>query len=792
MHNNTDVEGSGPAKIKAAASREGNIIMRLLFTASALALAAGAPLVPVFAQETSEATRQGPQLDTIVVTSQRRETGVQDTSAAVTALAGDDLEKDRIVSFEDVAARATSVSFTALSPLDQEFNIRGITNTRLDSPSADQSVGIFVDEIYIGRSGLFNFDMYDIERVEVIRGPQGVLLGRNVVGGAISIITAEPEFEFGGNLSASYGNYEDWAVRGHVTGPITDELAGRFSIYRRKHAGYAQDILHNRDLEDLDSYQFRGQLLWDPAETDFSARLIFDYTNDESDGFLSVAIDGPGPGQGPWSAAREAVGAALGRELSIREGLPEHPRYKGDAADTPQTLEREAWGVTLHLNKGVGDFATLQSRTGYRHGEGFNLYDQTGIGPNNGYTLTPFLFRFPVNEREEISQFTQEIRAVSEIGDSPFDWIVGAYFQKDDVSKFDKFWAEIPAPIPTLSGESHWDNESQNRSIAGFAQVGYRLSDMFRMVVGVRYSHDRKEGTVIATAVEGGDKFNPADVVALTPLAVTFVEGDTFTADYGQSWSEMTPQATLEFTPSDDAFFYFSYAKGYKGGGFEDDPANPAAAQSGYDPETVRNLELGAKLDFLDRRARLNVALFHMRYQDLQVTQTDDGCLCNITDNAADAKIMGVEAEMQFAASENLLLWGGATYLDTEYIEFIDSNGLDNSGNFLQRTPKYQFNVGAEWTGDLGGWEDALVARINYSRQGKMFWAPDNNQIEDPYGLLDMRVGITPPGSGFTISGYGKNLTNTTYRTNIIAFFGDEVSRFAAPRTYGVEVSFDF
>lgn len=767
--------------------------MRFILSASAISLAAAALAASPALAQTGEAADEAPQLDTVVVTSQRRETGVQDTSAAVTALSGESLEKDRVLSFEDVASRATSLSFTALSPLDQEFNIRGITNTRLDSPSADQSVGIFVDEVYIGRSGLFNFDMYDIARVEVIRGPQGVLLGRNVVGGAVSIITAEPENEFGGNVSASYGNYDDWSVRGHVTGPITPELSGRFSFYKRRHAGYAQDILHNRDLEDLDSFQMRGQLKWEPSEIDLTARLIFDYTDDESNGFLSVAIDGPGPGQGPWSAAREAIGAARGAPLDIREGLPEHPRYKGDTEDTPQQVTREAWGLTLHLDKGIGEIATLQSRTGYRHGEGFNVYDQTGTGPNNGYgVISPTLFRFPVNEREDIDQFTQEIRLVSEMDDSRFDWIIGGYFQKDDVDKIDRFWAEIPAPIPTLSGESQWNNRAKSTSYAGFAQIGFRPIEMVRLVGGVRYSHDKKKGTVTGLAVETGDKFNPADPVALTPLAATFLEGQSFTADYEETWSEVTPQGTLEFTPAENAFFYFTYAKGYKGGGFEDDPANAAAAMAGYDPETARNLEFGAKLDFFDRRARLNLALFKIRYQDLQVTQTDDGCLCNITDNAADAKITGAEAEMQLAVSRNIQLWAGATYLDTEYIEFIDSTGLDASGNFLQRTPKYQFNIGAEWAGDLGPWEDALLARINYNRQGMMYWAPDNAQTEDAYGLLDARVAISPPGTGLTLSAYGRNLTDTLHRTNIIAFFGDEVSRFAAPRTYGVELSFDF
>jgi iron complex outermembrane recepter protein len=762
---------------------------------SALALVLGLAGMTGATAQTESQTSDGPALDVIQVTAQRREASVQDSAIAISAITGENLEKDRILSFEDLASSVTSLSFTALSPLDQEFNIRGITNTRLDSPSADQSVGIFLDEVYVGRSGLFNADLYDVERVEVVRGPQGVLLGRNVVGGAISIITAAPEFEEGGAVSVSIGNYDEVLVRGHVTGPLTDTIAGRISFQSRNRGGFNHDILHDRELDNLESLQARGQLLFQSDETDLSARLIVDYMNDESNGFHSVAINGPDPAtQGPWSAAREAVGAARGRPLDLRESLPEHPRYAGDANESPQALRREAWGVALDIDKGIGDIATLTSITGYRQGHAFNLYDQTGMGPDNGYgVLSPTLFSFPVNEREEISQFTQELRLVSNMENSRFDWIVGAYYQKDDVEKFDRFWAEVPLPVlVTLSGESHWDNYAETTSMAVFGQLGYQFTDWLRVVAGVRYTEDEKTGTVFARAVEGGDQFNPADQVALTPLAATYREGDSFSTDYGQEWEEITPQITAEFSPMENAFFYATWSRGYKGGGFEDDPANPAAAQAGYDPETVENIEIGAKLDFLDGRARLNVAAFMMDYQDLQVTQTDDGCLCNITDNAADAEISGVEAEFTFAASERLLVWAGGTVLETEYIDFIDGNGLDNSGNQLQRTPETQFNVGAELTLDFMDWQDALSLRANYTHSGEMYWAPDNAQTEDAYGLLDGRISLAPADRNWSVSVWGKNLTDETYRTNIIAFFGDEVSRLGAPRTYGIELSTTF
>jgi len=769
--------------------------MRTHIKPSMLAIAVALSSAPVaaLAQDDAQPAEERVALDEIVVTAQRRETGIQDTSVAVAAVTGEDIVQDNIQSYEDLAASVASLSFTALSPLDHEYNIRGITNTRLDSPSADQSVGIFIDNVYVGRSGLLNTDFFDVERVEVIRGPQGVLLGRNVVGGAISIITAKPEFEPSAQIRVQGGNYGAYMINGYATGALSDRVAGRIAAQYRKRDGYNTDILHNRDLDNLKSLQVRGSLLVTFPESGAEARLTVDYMDDESNGFHSVALDDPNlPGQGPWSTSRDAIAGILGG-LDVRDSFPEHPLYKGDPAPTDQQVNREAIGVTLSIDAPVMDGkATFSSITGYRGGEGFNVYDQTGLGPDNGFGIfTPLAFSFPVNEKEKIAQFSQELRLTSALGESRWDYIVGAYFQSDSVDKFDRFWAEVPLTVlSTLSGESTWDNHANNQSYAVFGQLGYQLNDQFRLVGGVRYSNDSKDGRVTGTAVETGDKFNPNDTVALTPLAATFAEGEIFTTDYGEEWSEVTPQVTLEYTPRDNLFFYATYSRGYKGGGYEDDPANAIAARTSYDPETVNNYEAGAKIDFLDNRARVNLAAFFMEYQDLQVTQTDDGCLCNITDNAADAEITGFEGEFQLQATDQLFLFGAVTVLDTEYLEFIDSNGLDASGNQLQRTPEYQYNFGGELTLDAGSWRDALNARLTYSYKGDMFWSPENIQMEEGYGLLNARLSLDPQDKPWSISIWGRNITDELYRTNIIAFLGDEVSRLGAPATYGFEFGY--
>ena len=736
-----------------------------------------------------------PQLEDIIVTAQRRSTDLQDTSAAISAFGGASLEEDRVLSFEDLAGRATSLSFTALTPLDQEFNVRGITNTRLDSPTADQSIGIFFDDVYVGRSGLFNFDLYDIDRVEVIRGPQGVLLGRNVVGGAISIYSAAPKATYGGSVTASYGNYNEKLVKGHITGPLAPGLTGRFAFQVRERDGYNHDIAHDVDLDNVDSIQMRGQLQYKPDGQDWSARLVVDYTRDKLNGFHSVVLDGPAAGSGPWSAARARVAALRPGGLSVRESLPDWNTYKGDAYPTPQQLQRRAYGITLNLDADLGAVGTATSITGYRNGRAFSAYDQTGIGPSNAYgVLSPTLFRSPVRERERIGQYSQEVRLVSpQVADSGFDWIVGGYFQHDRVRKDDTISFEIPVSIlPTLNGESAWINQGRNESYAFFGQLGYRFSPRLRVVGGLRYSHDRKSGLVSGLAVETGDKFTPNDPVPSSPLSPTFREGGGYLTRYANSWGELTPQVTAEFKANNDILFYATYSTGYKGGGFEDDPANALAAQTSYDPETVDSYEAGAKLDLFNRRARLNIAAFSMRYKNLQVTQTSQVCLCNITDNAADAKIKGVEAEATVAVTRGLSVYGALTLLDTKYIDFTDSVGNKNDGKFLQRTPRSQWNVGADFVTDLGSWQNGFAAHVNYNRQARLSWNPEASANEPAYGLLDARITLTPNDGNLALSIWGRNLTDKLYRVNAIAFFGDEASRLGAPRTYGAELSVRF
>ena len=740
-------------------------------------------------------------LEEIVVTAQKREVGLQSAPIAISALTGEDLAKNRIFSVDDLAGSVASLALTGgNSPVDLELNIRGITNTRLDSPSGEAAVGMFLDEIYIGRNGGMNTDFYDIERVEVIRGPQGVLLGKSVVGGALSIITAKPEFESSGSVTVGAGNYDSRFVSGYVTGGFSDTWAGRFSFQGRQNDGYAKDVLHDRRLDNLESIQFRAQLLYQPQEGGWSGRLVVDYNEDKSNGINVVAVsDGQTGGfrPRPWSQMRAFLGLT-----DPYESVPEATLYAGNNTPVDQYLDRESAGLMLNIEKDFDGFA-LTSITGYRDARADNHYDQTGGGPDIfddpsvfgvsyadflafNPTAATFFFSEPVNEEADISAFSQEVRLAS-TSEGRFDWILGLYYKRDEIDKIDRFVGEnISGALAVLSGESHWYNYGDITNFAAFGQLGWQLADTLKVKVGLRWTSDKKGGDNEGVQVLTGDRFNPDDTVPLTPLQ------GPFATDYGATWKKATPQATLEYTPNDDLFLYATVSTGFKGGYFQDTPNSAFAARFPTRPEEVINYELGVKSDFADGRVRFNGAAFFMDYTDLQVEQTNQDCLCNLTENAADAEIMGVEAELTIAAGDRLLVNISGSLLDTEYVDFVESSGVDSSGNPLQRTPESQFGISVDYTMNVGQWGDALNVYLGYNWQDKLPWQPANLNFEDSYGLLNGRITLAPEDAPWSVSVWGKNITDELYRTNIIPFFGEEVGRYGPPATYGVEVRYAF
>ena len=439
---------------------------------------------------------------------------------------------------------------------------------------------------------------------------------------------------------------------------------------------------------------------------------------------------------------------------------------------------------------------------------------------NNGR----FLFANPINEVVNADSLSQEFRLTSN-NEGRLDWIVGAYYKHDNIDKNDRFIGEnflgtiFPGgnnPLSTLSGQNNWYNNGETTNYAAFGQLGFKFTDTLKLSVGLRYTSDEKKGNVKGVVVETGDRFSPNDpravvtiesvcrrpdgtqvtpnpAVCAPPNTWIYGEGNSFKTDYSKKWSEVTPQATLDWKITENVFTYVTYSEGFKGGGYDDTPANPLQATTPFDPEKAKNYEIGIKSTLFDRRLRINADVFYMDYSDLQITQTNAACLCNLTDNATSAEIKGVEAEFEFLPIDSLRLSLAGSYVDATYTDFIEKAidartglPLDSSGNTLQRTPDTQISGGIDWKLGMADFN------VNYTWQNDMFWATDNIAKEPAYGLLDARIGFGPDDKAWQLALWGKNLTDELYRVNIIGFFGEEVSQFGPPRTYGVDFTLKF
>ena len=412
-----------------------------------------------------------PTLETVTVTAQRRETDLQTTPVAISAYGGEALAENKIFTVNDLAASVPAFSLTALTPLDAELNIRGITNTRLDSPTADPSVGTFVDGVYMGRTGDLNYDFYDLERIEVIRGPQGVLLGKNVVGGALSVITAKPTFEPSGNVLVSYGNYNSIA-RVRPRERRAQRLVGGARSRSRAASTTAmpKTFCINRDVDDLESYQARVQFLYGPDGSKFRGRLALDYNHDETNGLNTVAVAG-----GTTScetivpahqlhASVEQPARVSRSHRSAQERRAEHP-VRGPAAHPAvhgaRRLRRHARpgvrGDGLHLQ--LADCVSRTARVSRCTTRPARVPKRSAGTRRSGRTTSPssihtfgtrpatsnngqFLFAQPVGEDADVQQFSQEFRLTSNNPDSRLDWIAGVYLKSDDIDKVDRFIGE--------------------------------------------------------------------------------------------------------------------------------------------------------------------------------------------------------------------------------------------------------------------------------------------------------------------------------------------------------------
>lgn len=748
-----------------------NDIQRLRPLAFALGLASLSALPSPARAQSAPGAEGG--LDEVIVSARRRgEESLQDVSIAVTVLSSEDLRKSGIVDIAQIAARTPGFTYQEQIGNQQEVVIRGIGTLRLTGSAAEPSVGLFVDEVYIGRRGTASPAIFDLERVEVVRGPQGTLYGKNVVGGAVNLITARPSHETSGRISAAWGQMDalggkdTWSTEGYVTGSLGERAAGRLAFQARHNEGYSRNILRGEELDDYTGWALRGSLLFTPSE-DLTIHLSADVGHNDGNGQSRLPVDDPTlPGPGP------AAGL----------GLPTNdPRES--ASPWSQWEDKDVFGISGRLDYQLPGGQTLTYLAALRDGDFEGRYSLVGL------PSPPSLTDAANGQEEDYQGITQDLRLASAEG-GRLSWVTGLYYLREETGVVDNSIATTylaflgPGSIgDILDGEFLYDQKTINESLAVYGEASWALSDALSLTLGGRYTDDDKDFRSRSECLDFGQ---PGGLFCVAPLG-----NDFWDIRVKESWQEFTPKAGLDWRATEDVLIYASMARGFKGGGWQGKPGSTAAARFPYDPETAWTYELGAKTAWADGRLRANVAAFLTKFDDLQVEQLDDTGLTLIIDNAANAEIQGIELELRASPVEALELWFSGAWTDSEYQDFIDSSGADLSGNELARTPEYMYSAGVEYTAGIGA-DYELGLRAEYSWQDDMPWGVENTVYEDAYGLLDARIALSPRAGGWEIALYGKNLDDELYRVDTIPFLGDVFSRFGPPRSFGVQATLDF
>tara|TARA_R110002167_G_scaffold62754_2_gene177131 strand:+ start:3473 stop:5674 length:2202 start_codon:yes stop_codon:yes gene_type:complete len=721
-------------------------------SAAVLILAAGLS-APAYAQEAPQQTST--TLDDVIVTAQRREQSLQDVPIAITAFNAETLERTNATGIQDIAGKAPGVTLTQFNIGEPQLYIRGVGTTS-DSAASDPSIGISIDEVSIGRAGASAMSFIDIERVEVLRGPQGTLYGRNASGGALNVYTRRPQFEDSGLLTARYGSFNEYGIEGNLNHQLGPDAAARLAFRYNTNDGYAENVPTGRGLEGGTSFGARLSVL--NAEGPWTVLASVDFSKDDMDGHARIPVT--------TSSTAPAFVALID---SLRSGLD--VRQSFSSADNYQ--ERTNFGFTGRVEYDAENFGIV-SLTSYRDND-YSWRDNLG-----GLPFPAFPLEVDDRASEKASQFSQEFRLVSK-PEQPISWVAGVYYFNENIDRNERFIVRAGLPIAPSSfgGDTSFLQTATNTSYAAFGQATVPFADIWELTVGARWTKDDREVLQVALDNEGGA--NPPPGIPLGP------GGSPYRVNADASFDEPTWKLALSVEPIQNVRIYASYDRGYKAGSFASGAQTAVQASTPLRSEILDNYELGLKSTILNGRLRFNAAAFRLEYDDLQVYELLG--LSLVTSNA-QAEVNGYEIESAFAVTNNLTIGGSYTSLDAKFTSDAQSGALTlpYNGNALPRSPDSQYTLYADGEWDAFG--GMVAARVDYQWTDDFYFDPSNNPevLSPAHSLVSAYLSWEAP-SGLKLAVYGKNLGDEEYQTHIIKNVGVGFSVLGAPRSYGVAIS---
>jgi len=708
----------------------------------------------------------GPALEEIVVTAQRREQNLQEVPISIIALTGEMLEETGLRDPRDLQTFVPGMQFqSGTAATTTIIFLRGVGIGDFNANTVG-AVGVYADEVYLGANSGKLFNAFDGAGIEVLRGPQGTLYGRNTTGGAIKFASRMPTDELSTNVSLLYGNYNDIRLEGGIGGPVADTLKVRVSGLYETRDGTTRNRYTGHDANNID--------LW-------AARAIADFT--PSDSLLLRLIVHGGQNNGD---ARQFQHRGQGIDFFGNPNFDENgvPLDGMGYADTDHNVDAGAYNIEGKEKVDVFgasllarlklDRLTLTSITAYEKVDR-NTLEDTDASPNDVLTSV---------YKDNPEQWSEELRVQSD-GNERLSWIAGAFFFHDDLStdsSYDLLRSLRPFFVtpdnPTgFSPENNiallqYPYTQTTKSWALFGQADYRIADAWTLTAGLRYTEDKIDLKYSSYFEE------PGFIVPVLDL------------NESKSFSDLSGRLALSYQWSDDTLLYGSFSKGYNSGGFAGFAATDPVQLQPFDPEHLYAYELGFKSEMMDRRVRLNAAAYYYDYKDMQVFIYDNttGVPVQRKLNAGSGNIYGLEAELTVKPTSQFDAFLGLSLLNSEYKDFADLAGDDFSGNKLVNAPDTAITAGMTYTQPLGS-SGSLAGLVYASYQSQIYFTPANDRLygQGSVTLLNARLSWTPVNEAFEVALWGKNLTDERWVNFIAPVITMDQLNYNDPRTYGVE-----
>lgn len=759
----------------------------------------GALALPAQAQNNGTAVAAAAHADEgdIVVTARRRSETAQSVPIALTAIGGAQLEQKNLLGLQQIQQQLPSVLISVVNPNNTNVNIRGLgANALFSNVGLENGVGVHVDGVYLSRPAQSTFELVDVDRIEVLRGPQGTLFGKNTTAGAINIITRAPTFDPEMMVEGTIGNRDTYRARASVSGGLSETIAGRLTLSHTQHGGYIRNTISRRKVNTSINDAVRAQILFKPSET-FQLRLIADYNSLRDECCYAVVaklidkrVDGTALPR-PFLSRAAALGYAP---------LPVDPFARRNDANTAQRIHMKQYGVMGEAVLDLGA-AAITSITSWRRWQ----YDPRTDADN--IALTIFSAAQQVIDDHQISQ---EIRIAS-TGSNVIDYVVGAYYYNHDVDvdQFTQYGSDAPifalgasnaVTIAALDGFTVRSISNLDaRSYAAFGQATWNISSKASITGGLRYNDEKKRGFFDQSTTESPDISGLTDAVRIPAQDIRNGFGIPLAYTARTHEKNLTGQINFAYKFTPDVMTYATYARGSKSGGINLTNVPPGISPT-VGPEKVDHFELGLKSSLIARRLIFNAAVFSTTISDYQTTILEPERSISYLTNGGKVRSRGAEFEARFAPNRIISLYAAGTYVDATFLSFRDAPcppeyfGLqaacDLTGRQIPGAPKWSFSTGGDLTLPLSDRADGYFG-ADYSYKSKFNSSSNLSAytVVPDYSLVNARLGVRSRDSQVDVSVWVRNLFDKDYYTSltVAGFNAGQVNGFLGePRTAGV------